>query len=353
MGGAPIAVVAHRADDERRAVDRDRGAEEIVRGPVARDELLLLVEDAAALDEDVRGASTAVVAARADNDGIAADRDRPAEAVACGPIARGQRLLLDPDPAVSDEDANGALIRNGHIVARGADDQRVPGDRDRHAEEVGGGPVARRRRLLLGPNRRNIHIRRREDKCRAERNDSPMATGVSWQRHRFLRDVAYKEWARGWVMRVAMSSVGGVSDRWAAGSYRVNPESLLRKDPNRGGWFRRARRAARACREMTQASAPAGRPRWRTRPSPPRSPARAGSRPRESPGSRSTARRGSRARMSRSRACRRIAPAPDISPRGQPRESGSPACASRRARGRACPAPRCAPPRDSGRTARD
>src|SRR5262249_2126873 len=170
---------------------------ERVRGPVARGELWLLVEDPAALDEDGCGASTAVVAARADDDGIAVDRHRPAEAVECGRIARGQRLLLDPDPAVSDEDANGALIRNGHIVAGGADHQRVPGDRNRQAEEVAGDTVARRQRLLLGPNRWKLHTRRRENKCRAERNDSPPPTGVSWQRHRFLRGVACKEWARG------------------------------------------------------------------------------------------------------------------------------------------------------------
>src|SRR6185503_1066228 len=109
--GSPAIAIAPRCSDQC-AVGGERNgvAELVVRGPVARDELLLLGPRATASDENVRCTARGVILERPNERVVAGERDGPTELVALGPVARDELLLFGPGAATSDEDVGCAAI---------------------------------------------------------------------------------------------------------------------------------------------------------------------------------------------------------------------------------------------------
>ena len=106
VGGARVgdAAVPRAGADERRVAERrHRPAELIGRGQVRGEQLPELAPDAARAPEDVGGAGVGardgvVVARRADDDGLARDRNREAEVVVGRHVEHGELLLEGPRP---------------------------------------------------------------------------------------------------------------------------------------------------------------------------------------------------------------------------------------------------------------
>ncbi len=136
-------VVTGRADDERGAVDGDREAEDVIRGSVARSQLLLLLPHRALTVEDVRCALTRgdgltlldVCARRSDDDRVVGDGDGRAEEILRLAVVCREDLLLVPGRA-------GAVEHVRRVDAVGTDDGRGTTDADREAEIVEGQAVA-------------------------------------------------------------------------------------------------------------------------------------------------------------------------------------------------------------------
>ena len=148
VGGAAKVVVPVGPDQRAVAGERDGVAEVVERGPVIRGELLLLGPGAAAPDEDVGGAAKAVSSGCPHQRAVAGERDGPAKVVVRGPVARDELLLLDPGAAAPDEDVGGAARSAASV---GPDQRAVAGERDGGAEVFARGAVARDELLLLGP----------------------------------------------------------------------------------------------------------------------------------------------------------------------------------------------------------
>ena len=145
--GEPRVVLARRADDQRRPVERDGGSEQVAEATAARWDRVALEPGTAAALEDIGCAGVRVgviVERRADHERVAAERQRSAELVAAG-------------DAGGRECAFGCPRRTGSLVGvdGAADAASRRADCEQRAIEVDGGtePLGRRAVGELGLRR--------------------------------------------------------------------------------------------------------------------------------------------------------------------------------------------------------
>ncbi len=157
-------VVLVGADNRRRGGRGDRVAEEVGGGAVGRRQLRLLGPDRAGLEEDVRRArgldGAHVVLVGADDRRRAVDRDREAEQIGELPVGGGELRRLGPGGAALREHVRRAGLAVGaDLVVRAADDRARAARRDGRAEPVVGRRVVGKELLLLGPGGAALAVR--------------------------------------------------------------------------------------------------------------------------------------------------------------------------------------------------
>src|SRR5260370_852631 len=125
-------------DKHRVAANGDRPAEAIIGLAADGRQLLLLGPRHAGANEDVSRASITILIGRTDDCGVAADGDRVAEAVTRNAVAGGQwsRPLLRPRRAAPHEDISRASTT---ILRCNPEDGGIAADGDRHTARQRGG----------------------------------------------------------------------------------------------------------------------------------------------------------------------------------------------------------------------